>query len=120
MSLRPLLLVVLAALSACSDVYVIDLQASACLQKEECLPDEFAAQCTSQEACVDDYDETTSICYDLHCTYIPSAAVICQQDVEAQACADILNEIPSCAPEAVWESCDEAGLSTCLADLEGA
>lgn len=120
MSLRPLLLVVLAALSACADVSVIDIQAAACLQLEECLPDDFAAQYTSQETCVDDYDRTTSVCYDLHCSYIESAAVVCKADIEAQDCADILTEIPSCLPEALFEACDEAGLSTCLADLEGA
>ena len=119
MSLRPLLLVVLAALAACSEVSVIDIQAAACLQLEECAPESFSAQYTSQETCVDDYDADTSVCYDLHCTYLPLAAATCKEDIEAQACADFDQQIASCTPEALWESCDDAGLSTCLADLEG-
>jgi hypothetical protein len=119
MSARLALTALLASLAACADVSVIDVQAAACLQLEECLPDVFSAQYASQQLCVDDYDNTTSVCYDLHCTYDSRAAATCKADIEAQPCGEILNEIDSCRPEAVWEDCDTAALDACLLELEG-
>lgn len=119
MSARLALTALLASLGACADVSVIDIQAAACLRFEACLPEVFSAQYASQQLCVDDYDNTTSVCYDLHCTYDPRAAATCKADVEAQPCEDILIEIASCLPEAIWEECDTAALDACLLDLEG-
>jgi hypothetical protein len=118
MSVRPLLLVVLAALTACAGDSFADIQAAACLQLEECAPETFSAQYTSQEACVD-ADADFAACYDLHCTYLPQAAVDCQDEIEAQACGGVDLRQTFCAFESLWKSCDAAGLSTCLADLEG-
>lgn len=123
MPFRPVLLSVLFALAACApDVSVVDVQASACLRVEECTPESFAALYASQEECVDAYDETTSVCYDLNCTYDSAAATVCQADVEAQPCADLEAgvELPSCLPDAVWDECDDAAVTSCIAELETA
>lgn len=107
------------ALAACGDPSIIDIQAAACTRLEECDAEGFAATYGDVTSCVDAYDDSTSVCYDLHCTYVASAGKTCRDLIGSQSCADVASavQIPECEVEAVFDRCDDAALSSCLSQL---
>ena len=117
MPFRALLLAL--TLAACGDPSVIDIQAAACERLEACDADGFAATYGDVTACVDAYDDSTSVCYDLHCTYNPAAGKTCQDLIGSQDCADVAAgvQIPECEVDAVFRDCDQVAVDDCLAQL---
>jgi len=102
-----------------SAVSAVDVQATACGRVEECDAEGFAATYGDIEQCVNAYDDTTSVCYDLYCDYSPEAGETCQAGLEAQTCDQVTGgeEVPACKLEALFSACDQAAVDACVSNL---